>query len=182
MKKISDRWALAARKEAIIIKPGRTLRLLYDETVDDPINPTTTQYLVTRAIRHELARRCTVHYKLAKRRHMKENMYAPCYICGKRMTGWLKRHSGLRGLEPTDVTIDHIIPLWLVLLLELPSLEFDRRNFALAHGICNTRRGVELCTVGDIRKEIGDKVLDRLFEKAGKSFPDNYHHHKGLLK
>lgn len=179
----SDRWALAARKEAYTIRKGSTLRLYTLEDTQEPLCDVFYRWVVIRAVRHKLGQQMTFHYKMAKRKFMKENLYQPCYICNRRMSGWLKRYDGLTNAPLGNaVTIDHIIPLWVVDLLELPMLEFDRRNFGVCCAACNSKRGNELRTIGDVRKDIGDKVIDRLFEKTGKFYPDDYHHVWGYAK
>lgn len=182
MNKPSDRWALAARTQAVRYKRNRSLRLITDETIDDPLDMSAYAYIVSRGARHELYRRFSKLYKDAKRKHMKENLYKPCDRCDSRMHGWLKKYDGMtQGPRGKAVTIDHIIPLWLVFTLELPMLEIDRRNFSLCCSDCNGIRSLECQTVGDIRRELGDKVLDKLFEKSGIYLPDHYHHTHGYL-
>ena len=182
MRNPSERWALAARTQAIPLNKNRTLRLLTDDDADDPVDMAAYAYLVTRALRHEHYRLASTEYKLAKRRHMKDNLYKPCDRCGTRMSGWLKRYNGMtEGPRGTAVTIDHIIPLWLVFALELPKLEFDRRNFSVCCSACNQLRSIACQTVGDVRKELGDQVMERLFDKAGIRLPDEYHHTYGYL-
>lgn len=51
-----------------------------------------------------------------------------CHLCGKRV------NMALSGLDPLGPTIDHLVPLSL-------GGDDDPRNVALAHRICNVKRG-----------------------------------------
>lgn len=92
------------------------------------------------------------------------NRHKPCYLCNKLMNYGPSRG----GRQKTDAaTIDHVVPIWLLKAVDVFALIVDPCNFQMCCSKCNQERGERLATVGDIRREVGDKVIDRLFERAG---------------
>ena len=111
-------------------------------------------------------------YQRSKRSYMQKNYMKPCYKCGRR----LKRSVQVDGERVPDNirTIDHIIPAWLVKLCDRLDLILDERNFAMCCSKCNGERGNELKTIGAIRQDIGDKVVDKILAGAGLDLPDDF--------
>jgi 5-methylcytosine-specific restriction endonuclease McrA len=99
-----------------------------------------------------------------KRQFRIDNHNALCYLCDSPMS--YKPSKGGRQ-SANSATIDHVIPIWILKALDVFQLIVDPRNFQMCCSKCNHDRGTKLVTVGDIRKDLGDKVINSLFNSAG---------------
>jgi 5-methylcytosine-specific restriction endonuclease McrA len=70
------------------------------------------------------------HVMRQLRAHLIRTRPPYCHICGE----WIDMQ--LSGRHPRGPTIDHLIPRAVA-----PELELDPNNVALAHLLCNQRRG-----------------------------------------
>lgn len=110
-------------------------------------------------------------YKKEKMQFLREkNFYSLCYICNKKC----KRFKTMTGREKRQEarTIDHIIPRSFCYKLGRYDLVVDRRNFAICCRKCNEERSRKILSVGDLREELGNEIIDKLI--SGTDITDDY--------
>lgn len=104
-----------------------------------------TGWLWYRGLRHYLGKWRFKEFMAAKRQWKRDNPEPPlgyiCALCGRRIRLTYKRRAW-QTLQYDDLTIDHIIPIDIIIERDLDvNLWFAPENLQAAHQLCNSRKG-----------------------------------------
>lgn len=112
-------------------------------------------------------------YRTKRVRWLRTHMYKGCYICGNKVVIF----NTVKGKKhPSNMlTLDHYVPVWFLKAVGLPEGIIHIPNFRVCCYRCNTERDARVRTVGDLRADVGDELVDKLMVVTGVSLPDHYH-------
>lgn len=122
------------------------------------------------------------NYRYRSRRvgWLRKHMYKGCYLCGIKVVV----HQTSKGVKhPSNmVTLDHYVPVWFLKAIRLPEGIIHTPNFRVCCYRCNTKRDVRVRTVGALRADVGDELIDKLMQVTGVHLPDEYRLEDNKLK
>lgn len=106
-------------------------------------------YCRIRRVQWALLRQKT--YKSIRREYIRKHKHPKhrriCKICNKVIETY------------NEISIDHITPLSICIQYDMPMLEFDVRNFRLAHLTCNQTKASSIVDLPDNVKKILEKLM-----------------------
>ena len=122
-------------------------------------------------------------YRKIRVKYLRRKVGHPCYLCGVTTT----RQPVPAGTKPkpTHITLEHYVPVWFLKAIGLPEGIIHVPNFRVCCLKCNYERSFRTLTVGDLRLDVGDELVDKLMEVSGVHLPDYYHQkykHKNKYK
>ena len=109
------------------------------------------------------------YFQKVKREVRRPHLNTHCPCCGVKMTQ-------PSVPAPTSLTIDHIIPVWVCEALDYYQGIVDPKNMRVMCFSCNSKRGARITTIADLRKDLGNKVVDAFFRKVNAYLPLTFNH------
>lgn len=113
-------------------------------------------------------------YANIRKRWLRKNIKHGCYLCGTKLITFQTS----KGVKHPDnmATLEHYVPVWFLRAINLPEGIIHLPNFRACCYKCNWERGSRVKTVGALRADVGDELVDKLMVVTGVSLPDEYHY------
>jgi 5-methylcytosine-specific restriction endonuclease McrA len=128
-------------------------------TIMDSEDDNRTIWLLFLTLRHTLGLWNNMSRRRIKKEWRKRQGWPiHCYQCGT------KTRKGTEGV-PGTMTLEHIIPEWLIFELELPELLFDLDNFTLLCATCNHAKGPDMPDHASLTPELLGKFYWSIDER-----------------
>lgn len=134
------------------------------EADDEPIDDNRVYLMMIGCFIYKTRLDFSLYLQKVKREFRRPYLGSKCPCCGVTMTP-----PNINA--PTMITIDHIIPVWVCEQLEYYHGIVDPKNMRVMCYECNSRRGGQLTTVADVRKDLGDKYVNKFFNKVNAYLP-----------
>ena len=134
------------------------------EPDDTPIDENRVYLMMIRIFIHNTEYDFGMYLRKVKRAFRAANTITHCPQCRVPMT----THS---MSAPTQLTVDHIIPVWVCTKLNYFQGIVDPNNLRIMCFRCNSERGTAIRTISDLRKELGNKRVDAFFRRVNAYLP-----------
>lgn len=111
-------------------------------------------------------------YRKLKQRWVKQHIHEGCYRCGAKL------YPAKEAFGDNMATLDHYVPVWFLKAIKLPEGMIHPPNFRVCCLRCNNQRGKDITTVWQLRRDVGDELVDKLMKFTGVYLDDTYQHNQ----